>query len=58
MSILLFFLIMKLFKHQPNMNVLFLLGEQYINMESIITVKALIVLNKWISSTKIICLNT
>lgn len=40
------------------MNVLFLLGEQYINMESVITVKTLIVLNKWISSTKIIYLNT
>lgn len=40
------------------MNVLFLLGEQYINMESVITVKTLIVLNKYISSTKFIYLNT
>lgn len=39
------------------MNVLFLLGEQYINMESVITVKTLIEFNKWISSTKIIYLN-
>lgn len=52
MSILLFSLIMKLFRNQSSMNVLFLLGEQHINMERV--VKPLIVLNKWISSTKII----
>lgn len=56
MSILLFSLIMKLFKHQSSMNVLFLLGEHHINMERV--VKPLVVLNKWISSTKIIYLNT
>lgn len=38
------------------MNVLFLLGEQHINMERV--VKPLVVLNKWISSTTIIYLNT
>lgn len=44
MSILLFSLIMKLFKHQSSMNVLFLLGEHHINMERV--VKPLVVLNK------------
>lgn len=38
------------------MNVLFLLGEQHINMERV--VKPLIVLNKWISSSTITYLNT
>lgn len=38
------------------MNVLFLLGEQHINMERV--VKHLVVLNEWTSSAKIIYLNT
>lgn len=38
------------------MNVLFLLGELYINIKSVITLKILIVFNKRISSTKIIYL--
>lgn len=32
--------------------------ENSINVESIITVKIIVVFNKWISSTKIIYLNT
>lgn len=39
------------------MNVQFLLGEQYFNIKSVISLKILIVFNEWISSTKIIYLN-